>query len=83
MVGFRFIYLLSLSALFYIKIEEEKMFNPWDFAFLILIFGSLDRDERMARLKNLAIHESKKGGLLLVDSFMSEKIQISPFNNGS
>jgi hypothetical protein len=43
--------LLSLSALFYIKIEEEEKLIPWDFAFLILIFRSLDRDEWMVRLK--------------------------------
>jgi hypothetical protein len=56
------------------KIEEEESFNPCDFAFLILVFGSLDRDEPMMRLKNLAIHGNKKCGLLLDDSFVYEKI---------
>jgi hypothetical protein len=51
--------------------------NPWDFAFLILIFGSLDRDERIVRLTSLTIRESKKDELLLVDSFASEKIRVS------
>jgi hypothetical protein len=84
MIRFRFLFLLSLSlsGLFYIKIEKEERFNPWDFIFLILIFGSLDRDERMVRLKSLAIRKSKKGGLLLVDSFVSEKIWVLLFNNG-
>jgi hypothetical protein len=62
----------SLSALLYIKIEEER-FNPWELAFLILIFKSLNRDERMVKLKNLAI-VGAKNGLLLVDSYVSEKI---------
>jgi hypothetical protein len=74
---------LSLSILFYIKTEEDERFNPWDFIFLILIFGSLNQDERIVRLKSLAIHESKKVELLLVDLFVSEKIQILSFNNGS
>jgi hypothetical protein len=49
------------------------MLNPWNFAFLILFFESLDWDEWMVRLKNLVIRGSKIDRLLLVDSFVSEK----------
>jgi hypothetical protein len=34
-------------------------------------------------IENLAIRENKKGRLLLVDSFVSEEIQVSTFNNCS
>jgi hypothetical protein len=89
MVEFRFLSIMSLfflslnlSALFYIKVEEEERFNLWDFVFLILNFGSFNRDERMMRLKTLAICGSKKNELLLVDFFVLGKIQVSSFNNG-
>jgi hypothetical protein len=54
-----------------------------EFCFFILIFGSLNQDERIMRLKKLAICENKKSGLLLFDSFVSKKIRVSPFNNDS
>jgi hypothetical protein len=56
MIGFRFLFMMSLfflsfklSSLFYIKIEEEKKFNLWDF--LILFFESLDRDKKNCEIE--------------------------------